>query len=111
MASQASVVKLTDTNYNQWSIEIKDALSSAGLWPTVMGEDDPPLPPIPPTTVVNPEPTWPDLAKWYCKPQSSDPGYPKDYKEFRNELRKFDDRALKATGTIRICMSTPVRLR
>jgi hypothetical protein len=67
-----------------------------------MGEDDPPLPPIPP---ANPEPTWPDLAKWDRKPQLSDLGCLKDCKEFRNELRKFDDRALKATGTIRTSMS------
>jgi len=51
--SQVSVVKLTDTNYKQWSIEIKDALSSAGLWPAVLGQDQYPLPPVPPPTKEN----------------------------------------------------------
>jgi len=100
-ASQVSVVKLTDTNYKQWNIEIKDALSSAGLWPAVVGEDEFPLPPVPPPTKDNPEPTWPDLTEWDRKPQSSDEAYLKEYKEFRNEWRKVSDRALKATGIIR----------
>jgi hypothetical protein len=35
MASQVSVVKLTDTNYHQRCIEIQDPLGSAGLWPAI----------------------------------------------------------------------------
>ena len=111
MASQGSVVKLTNTTYKQWSIEIKDALSSAGLWPAVLGEGEYPLPPIPLPTADNPKPTWPDLEKWDRKPQSSDSAYLEEYKEFRNEWRKVSDWALKATGTIRSSMSTPIRLQ
>ena len=103
---------------------MRDLLSLLGYWRMIMGEAKPPLPPRATIKITEPEGTgattrrpslshWdlepegtrtttrrPSLSHWDLEPEASDNDYMTKYEKFYGEYEKYQEKLLKASGTI-----------
>jgi transposase InsO family protein len=115
-ASTTTITKLNPSNYRAWALDMKDVLKQLSLWRIVTGEERVPIPPAQPPivseaagrTIHHPIP---DLKEWDFKPESDDEKYLQRYEKFMSDYEKYQEKRIKACGTICLALEPSIRAR
>jgi hypothetical protein len=114
--STTTITKLNPSNYRAWALDMKDVLKQLSLWRIVTGEERVPIPPAQPPivseaagrTIHHPIP---DLKEWDFKPESDDEKYLQRYEKFMSDYEKYQEKRIKACGTICLALEPSIRAR
>jgi hypothetical protein len=115
-SSASTITKLNQNNYRAWALDMKDVLKQLSLWRIVTGEERVPIPPAQPPivseaagrTIHHPIP---DLKKWDFQPESDDEKYLQRYEKFMYDYEKYQEKRIKACGTICLTLEPSIRAR